>query len=106
MGVNGPLEGVIREVDGIRWDRELSGVAGIAGERASGELTPESLLVLLTRFCGSVTGAARRGSIGNGRVFHARLSGVVYLLKSLYQESFVEIIMTSVHRHIFSDHRG
>ena len=41
------------------------------------------------------------------RVFRVRLSGVVYLLKSLFHESFVEIIMMSVdHRHVFFDHRG
>ena len=67
FGVFGPLEGFIRELDGIGLSCELSGVFGTAGDRTWGELTLESLLVLLTRFQGSVVGAARRGSIGNGR---------------------------------------
>ena len=34
MGVNGPLEGFVRDVDGIKWGWELSGVIGMAGDRA------------------------------------------------------------------------
>ena len=45
----------------------MSGVNGMAGDRTWGELTPHSLLVLMTRFLGSVVGAARRGSLRNGR---------------------------------------
>ena len=33
MGANDPLGGFIREVDGIKWGWELSGVVGIAGDR-------------------------------------------------------------------------
>ena len=66
IGVNGPLGGFIREVDWIRQGCEISGVTTIAGDRTWGELTPESLLVVLTRFPGSGTGAVPRGSIGDG----------------------------------------
>ena len=67
IGVNGLLGSLIREVDGTRLGCDLSGVIGIAGDRTAGELTPESLLVLLTRFWGAVTGAVRKGSIGDER---------------------------------------